>query len=242
MLSLAAALLLLPAQARAPAADEAIFLPTRLPSMGETDVPRNAAFLSTEVISAVAVVTFDAETGAEELTPGTVEVVEGITIGHLPVQPALSDVTVRLTFNGGFTEDLSWTTGNQLLEPPVPEPEILRAAAVRPLLQNPFVEVEVGAHDAFGAAVLTIVDGDSRTRASATVSFGANNSLWLSDYTYTGGTRDYEVLVIDRAGNLAEPVPVTVSTVGCASTPAAQAGAFALLLLALRRRRARARV
>lgn len=246
MLSLAATLLLLPCQLgvyeAAPAAEDALYMPSRAPMAGETDVPRNAAFMTTETISAVAVVAFDAETGNEELTPGTVEVVEGISIGRLPVQPALADVTVRLTFNGGFTEDVSWTTGNELIEAPVPEPEILRAEATRPFLQNPYVEVEIGANDAFGAAVLTIVDGEELTRASATVTFGAGNNLWLSDYSYTGGTRDYEVLVLDRAGNLAEPVPVTVSTVGCASTPAAPACVLALALLALRRRRGGARV
>jgi hypothetical protein len=85
MLSLAAALLLLPTQAelRAPAAEDALYMPSRAPMAGETDVPRNAAFMTTETISAIAVVAFDAETGNEELTPGPVEVVEGISIGRL---------------------------------------------------------------------------------------------------------------------------------------------------------------
>jgi len=242
-----ALLLLVPMQLRvyegAPAAEDALMAPAmmRVPSPGQTDVARNAAFITLELPSAVEVVTFD---GAEEaLTPATLEVVDGISIARLPLQPALSNVTVRLTFGvGGYTEDVSWTTGNGLIEGPAPPANVVRADVVSPLLERPHVELEVGAAANLAAATFKSVDGDERALVSTAVVQGPNAGLYFSDWGYAGGTQDYEVVAIDGAGNVAAATPVTVSQVGCAATPVAPGAALALALLALRRRRGGVRV
>lgn len=205
----------------------------RVPAFGETDVARNAAFITIEQLTGVSVITFEGTTEVE--TPASIEVIEGITIAALPLQPALSDVNLRLTFNGGFSEDVSWTTGSALIEPPAAAADITRAEVVRPFMESPRVEIEVAPDANRAAAVLSSIDGDQRTRLSTAVTMGATSSMFFSDWQYQGGTRDYQVLAIDRAGNVAEGVTVTVSDVGCAATPAAPAGALALVLLALRR-------
>lgn len=238
MLILAAALTLLPAQLGAPAEDALMAPPQlRAPGPNETDVPRNAAFITLEQLTTVELVTFDAATGAEQLTPAEVETMEGITIARLPVQPALSNVTVRLTFPGGFTEDMSWTTGSFLVDPPAPTPQVQRAEVIRPFLQDPHVEIEITPQAELAAAVLLAVDGEQRTRISTAVTFGEGSGLLFGDYGYTGGARDYEVVAVDRAGNVSDAVPVTVGEGGCAATPAGPTGALMVLLLALRRRR-----
>lgn len=237
MLLLAAALSLLPAQVGAPAAeDAAMFMPSRLPNSGDVDVARNAAFITSEQPSAASVVTFEGQN--ELLTPATVSTVEGLTVVTLPLQPALSNVTLRLSFPGGFTEDLSWTTGNELIEAPADPAVVARAVVLRPFMGTPHVEIELEANDRHAAAVLIALDGELRTRITTAVSFGADAGLFLGDYSFAGGSRDYEVIAIDRAGNVAEAVAVSVAEGGCAATPAAPLGALALLLLARRRGRA----
>ncbi len=220
------------------AAEDALMAPAfmRVPSPGQTGVARNAAFITIEQPSTVEVVTFD---GAEEvLTAATLEVVEGITIARLPLMPALSDVTVRLTFGaGGFTEDVSWTTGSALIEGVAAPAEVVRAEVVSPLLEHPHVEFEIAASENLAAAFLRSVDGEQRARLATTVVQGPNAGLFFSDWAYQGGTQDYEVVAIDRAGSVADATPVTVSQVGCAATPAASTAALALALLALGRTR-----
>lgn len=235
MLIVPVLLALLPTQAGV-AAEDALMAPQqmRVPSFGETDVARNAALITIEQPTAVAVVTFDGAT--EVATPATLEVVEGITIARLPLQPALTDVTVRISFGGGFSEDMSWTTGNALIDGPAAPAEVARAEVVSPFLENPHVEIEIAPEQNLAAAVLSVVDGDQRTRLSTSVTWGPGAGLSFSDWSYQGGTRDYDVVAIDRAGNVAEATPVTVSPVGCAATPAGSVGALALALLAMRRR------
>ena len=235
MLLLSALLVLVPAQAER-AADAALMAPAqmRVPNFGETDVARNAAFITIEQPTAVSVITFDG--AAEVETAATLEVIEGITVAALPLQPALSNVTVRLTFGGGFTEDMSWTTGNALIEPPAAPADVTRSEVMRPFLENPHVEIELAPDANRAAAVLSTVDGEQRTRLSSQVSMGATTSMFFADWSYQGGTQDYQVLALDRAGNVADAVTVTVSDVGCAATPAGPAGVRALMLVALKRR------
>lgn len=234
MLIVPVLLLLFPTQAGR-AAEDALMAPQqmRVPGFGETDVARNAAFITIEQPTAVAVVTFDGTT--EVLTPAPLEVVDGVSIARLPLQPALSEVIVRLTF-GGFTEDTSWTTGSALIDGPAAPAEVVRAEVVSQFLENPHVEIEVAAQPNLAAAVLSAVDGEQRTRLSTSVTMGPTMGLFFSDWSYQGGTQDYQVVVIDRAGNVAAATPVTVSQTGCAATPAGSVGALALVLLAVRRR------
>ncbi|OGQ17285.1 MAG: hypothetical protein A2138_17815 [Deltaproteobacteria bacterium RBG_16_71_12] len=235
MLIVPVLLAFLPTQAGA-AAEDALMAPQqmRVPGFGETDVARNAALITIEQPTAVAVVTFDGNT--EVLTPATLEVVQGITIARLPLQPALTDVTVRLDFGGGFSEDMTWTTGNALIDGPAEPAEVTRAEVESPFLENPHVEIEVAADADLAAGVLSAVDGTQRTRLSASVVLGPTTPLFFADWSYQGGTQDYDVVAIDRAGNVADATPVTVSQTGCAATPAAPLGALALVLLAARRR------
>lgn len=207
----------------------------RLPGPGDIDVPRNAAFITTEQLGSAAVVTRE---GAGEVeTAAALDVVDGVTIVRLPLQAALATVTLRLSFAGGFTEDTSWTTGSALLDGPAAPAQVTRAEVVRPLLGNPHVEIELAPDADLGAAVLSSVAGVQRTRLAASISWGGATPVSFGDWSYQGGTRDYDVVAIDRAGNVADATPVTVSEVGCAAAPAGSAGALALALLALRRRR-----
>lgn len=235
-----ALLLLVPTQlgAEAPrAADAELMAPAmmRVPSPGQTGVARNAAFITIEQPTAIDVVSFD---GAEEvLTSAPIEVIEDITIARLPLMPALSDVTVRLTFGvGGYTEDVTWTTGNGLIEGPAAPADVVRADVVSPLLERPHAEFEIAPAENLAAAILRSVDGDQRTRVATAVVQGSNAGLYFSDWGYQGGIQEYDVVAIDRAGSVADATPVTVSQVGCAATPVAPAAALALALLALRRR------
>lgn len=207
----------------------------RLPGPGDTDVARNAAFITTEQLSSAALVTFD---GADEIeTAAALEIVDGVTIVRLPLQPALAAVTLRLSFAGGFAEDTSWTTGSALVEGPAAPAQVTRAEVVRPLLGNPHVEIELAPDANLGAAVLSAVAGAQRTRLAASISWGGATPVSFGDWSYQGGTRDYDVVAIDRAGNVADATQVTVSEVGCAAAPVGSAGVLALALFALGRRR-----
>ncbi|OGQ17284.1 MAG: hypothetical protein A2138_17810 [Deltaproteobacteria bacterium RBG_16_71_12] len=232
-------LLLVPGQAiRAPAGDMAAPMEPpqlRVPAPGDTEVPRNAAFITTEQVSAASIVTFDGATESE--TSVMVETIEGLTIARLPLQPALANVTLRLTFGGGFTEDTSWTTGNALIDGPAAPAQVARAEVVRPLLENPHVEIALAPDADLAAAVLSAVAGEQRTRLAASISWGGSTPVSFADWSYQGGTRDYDIVAIDRAGNVADATPVTVSEVGCAAAPAGATGLLALALLAVGRRR-----
>lgn len=239
-----ALLLLLPGQAiRAPANEDAAAMEPplmRVPGSGDVEVARNAAFLTTEQLSAASLLTFDGATETE--TPVPLEVVEGLTIARLPLQPALTAVTLRLSFAGGFTEDMSWTTGSALIDGPAAPAVVARAEVVRPLLENPHVEIELAPEPDLAAAVLSAVDGEQRTRLSASMGWGGTSPITFADWAYQGGVRDYDVVAIDRAGNVADATPITVGEGGCAAAPAGAPAALALALLVLgRTTRARAR-
>ncbi len=234
--------LLLPGQLNPVAGDMEVAAPAepplaRVPQSGAIDVARNAAYLTTELLSGVAVVTFEGATEVE--TPVALETVEGITIARLPLQPALATVTLRLDFQGGFTEDVSWTTGNALIEGPAAPAEIARAEVLRPLLQNPHVEIELAPTAAVAAAALSAVDGDQRARLAASLSWGGGAPIVFADWSYQGGARDYDVVVIDGAGNVADATAVTVAETGCAAAPIGSSGLLALALVAARRGRRR---